>query len=169
MNRQGHNSIKFFVGTEVEASIMRGQRTLFVVGVQPVQQILIHAFNHGCSHIYLGANQSFEMHTEQDRIDWQHMVTQLLNGEIMITLDYDVAYHSDIMNMGLHDFDNFVPMISVKMPNVHRVNENTVIKIDDADFKYSNPGVWCHSINSLTTQDTVFTDWTQYTQDTVIE
>ena len=39
MNRQGHEDTNFFVGTEVEASPVAGHRTLFVVGLQKVEDI----------------------------------------------------------------------------------------------------------------------------------
>lgn len=167
MNMQVDN-VRFFVDRAVESSELRGHYTLFVVGIQPVQEILVNAFNHECTHIYLGANQSFEMLTEQDQVEWGIMLKDLLDNNIMVTLDYDVAYHSDVLAMGLHKYENFVPMVSVKLPHVREMNQNTVIKIDDAHFKHSNPGVWCHSINKLTQQDTVFTGWDQY-QNTVIE
>jgi hypothetical protein len=40
MNRDGHNDVNFFVGTEVERTPAFGKRTLFVVGWQPA--IFIH-------------------------------------------------------------------------------------------------------------------------------
>jgi hypothetical protein len=39
MNRQGHNSVEFFTGTEVERTPAFGLQTLFVVGVHTQQEI----------------------------------------------------------------------------------------------------------------------------------
>ena len=45
MDREGHtDDTKFFIGTEVEHSPAHGQRTLFVVGLQPKEEILARAF-----------------------------------------------------------------------------------------------------------------------------
>ena len=59
MNRNGHENIKFFIGTEVEHTPAYNQRTLFVVGVQSVERILPLAAQFDCPHIYFGANMSF--------------------------------------------------------------------------------------------------------------
>ena len=39
MNRAGHEGVNFFTGIEVERTPAFGRRTLFVVGVQPIQNI----------------------------------------------------------------------------------------------------------------------------------
>ena len=39
---------KFFIGTEVEKSPAYGQRTLFVIGYQPLEEILARALNSEC-------------------------------------------------------------------------------------------------------------------------
>ena len=39
------------------------------------------------------------------------------------------------------------------VPYAKQWNYNTMIKIDDKDFKATNPGVWCHSLHDL--MDTV--------------
>ena len=52
MEREGHEDVKFFIGTEVEKSPAYGQRTLFVVGYQPKEEILARALNNNCPHIY---------------------------------------------------------------------------------------------------------------------
>ena len=168
-NRDGHNEdTKFFVGTEVEHSPAYGQRTLFVVGLQPKEEILARALNNKCPHIYLGANQSF---TPKDR-DWEHwdaLISGLLQDGIWVTLDFDSEYakHSWFHDHGWCEFDNFIPMISVKLPYIRLYNYNATIKVDDTGFKKSNPGVWCHSLHSLQNREN-FTDWSKYTKDEVI-
>ena len=54
MNREGHNEVSFFIGTEVEHTPAFGLRTLFVVGVQDPQIILQEFNNNDCEHIYFG-------------------------------------------------------------------------------------------------------------------
>lgn len=170
MNREGHNDANFFVGTEVEHSPAHGQRTLFVVGLQSKQEILARALNNGCPHIYLGANQSFNPGIAEDQwAAWDELVTGLLKDGIWVTLDFDVGYASRdwFHDSGWCEYNNFIPMISVKLPYIKLYNYNTTVKIDDTDFSKSNPGVWCHSLHNLTNRDN-FTDWTKYTQDEVI-
>jgi hypothetical protein len=59
-------------------------------------------------------------------------------------------------------------MISVKLPYIQQLGYNATIKLDDKDFAASNPGVWCHSLHSLTKREGVFTDWSKYTNDEVV-
>lgn len=169
MDRNGHTEeTKFFVGTEVEHSPAHGQRTLFVVGLQPKEEILARALNNGCPHIYLGANQSFDPQDNEEWIQWDNLILSLLRDDIWVTLDLDIKHAEQLLEGGPTEYDNFIPMISVKLPYIKQFNYNTTIKLDDKDFKATNPGVWCHSLHDL--QDrTKFTDWTKYTQDEIIE
>ena len=168
-NRDGHNDdTKFFVGIEVEHSPAHGQRTLFVVGLQPKEEILARALNNNCPHIYLGANQSF---TPKDS-DWDHwnvLITDLLRDGIWLTLDFDSEYakHPWFHDNGWCEFDNFIPMISVKVPYIRLFNYNATVKVDDTGFKGTNPGVWCHRLHDLMDRSK-FTDWSKYTKDEVI-
>ena len=66
------------------------------------------------------------------------------------------------------EYKNFIPMISVKLPYINQLGYNATLKLDDKDFKATNPGVWCHSVHELQDRK-VFTDWTKYTKDEVIE
>lgn len=168
MNREGHNDANFFVGTEVEHSPAHGQRTLFVVGLQSKEEILTQALNNKCPHIYLGANQSFNP-TNDDWTAWDELIMSLLNDGIWVTLDFDSEYakHPWFHDGGWCEHDNFIPMISVKLPYIRLFNYNATVKIDDTDFKNSNPGVWCHSLHSLQNREN-FTDWSKYTSDEVI-
>ena len=59
-------------------------------------------------------------------------------------------------------------MISVKLPNVNRLNYNACIKIDDKDFRASNPGVWVSYVQEHLKRDK-FTDWDKYTSDQPIK
>ena len=170
MDRPGHTEeVKFFIGTEVERSPAYGQRTLFVVGKQNPKEILTRAINHNCPHIYLGANQSFAPDlTQEDSDEWNHIIMTLVREGVWTTLDFDVADAEWVLECGATEYNNFIPMISVKVPYINQFNYNATLKIDDKNFKASNPGVWCHSLHDLQGRDT-FTDWTKYTQDEIIE
>jgi hypothetical protein len=83
-------------------------------------------------------------------------------------LDYDVSHHENVLEGGMTEYDTFIPMISVKLPYIGQLNYNACIKLDDKDFKATNPGVWTHSVNGLLDRK-VFTDWTKYTKDEIID
>ena len=50
MDRPGHNSVSLFVGTEVEHSPAYGQKTLFVIDIQPQELIEAAVVVHKCTH-----------------------------------------------------------------------------------------------------------------------
>ena len=169
-NRDGHtDDTKFFIGTEVEHSPAYGQRTLFVVGLQNPKEILARALKHDCPHIYLGANQTFKVDTDQESEDWFYMLETLVRDTgIWVTLDFDAKYLEWLLDTGMTEYDTFIPMISVKLPYMNQLGYNATLKLDDKGFKESNPGVWTHRIHDLMDRK-VFTDWTKYTKDEVID
>ena len=60
MIRDGHEEVTFFTGIEVEHTPAHGKKTLFVVGVQAVEDIALNLSRaDSIEHIYFGANQSF--------------------------------------------------------------------------------------------------------------
>jgi hypothetical protein len=175
MIRDGHEEVKFFTGTEVEHTPAMGLQTLFVVGVQDVQEIqdwiddfasYEDASKH-VRHIYFGANMSFPQCDVNDVAAWSlwdKMVRHFLDLDYLCTLDIDVTCVEGLLESVLVEYDNFIPMISVKIPYIRQLGYNATIKIDDKDFKATNPGVWCHSLHTLMDRE-VFTDWSKYTKD----
>lgn len=168
MDRTGHENVSFFIGTEVEHSPAYGAKTLFVVGLQDLNTILTLSDKHGCKHIYLGANQSFNPIDTNDIDEWIEFVTAVVtNTEKKVTFDFDIKYYQDIRFSILNVFSNFIPMISIKLPDVTKLNKNAVLKLDDIDFEATNPGVWCHMVQNLKNHLN-FTDWSKYTKDVTI-
>ncbi len=169
MDREGYtDDTKFFIEPEVERSPAYGQRTLFVIGLQNPKEILARALNNKCPHIYLGANMSFNPESHTEWKDWDFMLIELLKSDIWVTLDYDVKHHENVLEGGMTEYDTFIPMISIKLPYIKQLNYNACIKIDDKDFKATNPGVWVHSVHNMLDRE-VFTDWSKYTKDEIID
>lgn len=165
MNREGHKDTKFFYGTEVEHTPAFGMPTLFVVGIQE-QEWIGHHLN-GRRHIYFGANQSFPNIDTNDYVkwtQWENMILPFLQKGYLCTLDIDVGCVEGLLESSLPEDDNFIPMISVKLPYIRQLGYNATLKLDDKDFAATNPGVWCHSIHALQNRDH-FTDWSKYTKD----
>jgi hypothetical protein len=171
MIRAGHNNVSFFIGTEVEHTPAFGLRTLFVVGLQDPQIIIQEAKNNEIEHIYFGANQSFptlDINDINNWSEWEYMVKTALEAGWLCTLDLDIKQAEGLLESSLVEFHNFIPMISVKLPYIKQYGYNATIKIDDKDFNATNPGVWCHSLHDLQKRE-VFTDWSKYTKDEVIQ
>jgi hypothetical protein len=175
MDRPGHENTHFFVGTEVEQTPAFGRRTLFVVGVQDVTAIhnILKAQNTlsdprlHIGHIYFGANHSFPKLDINDAPAWrawESMIAEFLKAGFLCTLDLDVNQAEGLVESGLIEYNNFIPMISVKLPYIQLLGYNAVVKLDDKDFAKTNPGVWCHSLHELRDRKK-FTDWSRYTKD----
>lgn len=179
MNRPEHDNATFFLGTEIEHSPAYGKKTLFVVGLQSTENIdaVINdpftQVGESVDHIYFGANHSFPTAEECDYETmraWSDTIIYYLNRGIWCTLDFDVSCVESVLDMCLEEHDRFIPMVSIRLPYIQLLNRNynTTVKLDDKDFNASNPGVWCHSLHNLMDRR-VFTDWSQYTKDTVLK
>jgi hypothetical protein len=163
-------NIEFFVGVEIEHTPAHGQYTLFVTGIHPVENILKalrFASTHKITHIFFGANHSFNPVTADDWDKWETMIKYFLNDKYLCSLDIPLSAVEHFNEGGLNEYNNFIPQIRVPIPYIKLWNYNTMIKIDDTGFNESNPGVWTHSLHEL--QDrTKFTNWSQYANDVII-
>jgi hypothetical protein len=169
MNREGHENVDFFYGTEVEHTPAYGKYTLFVVGIQSQSDIALKLTSGSApvEHIYFGANMSFPNPKVDDaRIWklWENMIQHFLDLGYWCTLDIDSTAVEGLCEGGLIEYANFIPMISVKLPYLRLLGYNATIKLDDKDFNATNAGVWCHSVHDLTARDH-FTSWQEYTKD----
>jgi hypothetical protein len=169
MNREGHDNVNFFTGTEVEKTPAFGKQTLFVVGIQPVDEIVYHFDRNprGIEHIFFGANHSFYPQTPTEWDRWEAMIVHFLKLGYVCSLDIPVTHVEDFNDTCLCEYRNFIPQIRISIPYVKLWNYNTMIKIDDNDFDATNPGVWTHSLHSLMSRRT-FTDWDQYNEDSTL-
>lgn len=166
-------NITFFIGDEIEHTPAFMMRTLFVVGVQDADHILgliKSKTGHGprITHIYFGANQSFKPTTRTEWLQWTDMIHVCLEAGYWCTLDLEPEYVETMLEYGLTEKRRFIPQISVRIPYLTQLGYNATIKLDDVDFEATNPGVWCHSLQSLATRET-FTEWDQYKQDEIIK
>lgn len=164
------DNAKFFVGDEIEHTPAYGKKTLFVVGLQNIDEILSMCNKYRCDHIYMGANQSFRATDSNDLEKWEKLLIGLLKENLWVTLDLDVKdviLCSDLLTWCC-EYNKFIPMISVKVPYISNLNYNTCIKIDDKDFNFSNPGVWVHDLHDLMNKKK-FTDWSKYENDVIIQ
>jgi len=161
-------NVVLFTGIEVENTPANGLLTLFVTGVRPIAEIMQHYHDNGCKHIYLGANQSFDPSDSTASQAWDTMIRAVVATGELITFDFDVKHVEWVLEGGYSEHDNFIPQISVKIPYLRQFNYNATVKIDDKDFKASNPGVWCHSLHELQSR-TSFTPWSSYGNDRILQ
>ena len=158
----------FFIGIEVEHTAMYGEKTLFIVGVHETHEIIKRALAHGVRHLYFGTSQSFHPKEEIEWAAWTHMIRELLDKKFWCTLDFGVEHAAKVLEMGLDEYDNYISMISVKLPYIRQFNYNATLKLDDNTWGDTNSGIWCHSLHKL--QDrSVYTDWKDYKGDENIE
>jgi hypothetical protein len=177
LNRDRDQGAKFFTGTEVEHTPAYNKQTLFVVGIQSASDIQdwIDDFasyedkSKHIEHIYFGANMSFpkdlQVNNGSEWAKWELMIYHFLDQNYLCTLDVDIACVEGLLESGMCERHNFIPMISAKLPYIDQLGYNAVLKLDDKGFQATNPGVWCHSVHALKNRD-VFTDWSKYTKDT---
>ena len=159
-------NISFFVGKEVETTPTQGKKTLFVVGIKKTNLIQKHLDKNKCKHIYFGANHSFK---QLDGSEIQQIANQLkyvLQKGYYVTMDTNPTYQfPDIMK--LLTYSKFTLVYGVRVDNVKKIKGNVVIKVDDKDFKATNPGVWCWTVKEMTDKKH-FTDWDKYGDDKTI-
>jgi len=166
-------NITYFIGNEVEHTPAYGLKTLFVTGLQPIEEIqtkLTHAVPEciGISHIFFGANHSFKPTTSEEWRAWEEMICYFLDQDYLCSLDIPISAVEEFNEGPLNDHFNFIPQIRVPIPYVKLWNYNTMLKIDDKDFKATNPGVWSHSLHDLKDRSK-FTDWLQYKNDKILK
>jgi hypothetical protein len=168
--------INFFIGNEVEHTPAFGMRTLFVTGIQN-EQVIEHILSEENSlldtskhikHIFFGANHSFNPQGYDEHKAWEEMIFFFLRKDYLCSLDIPINQVEEFHESGYCEYDNFIPQIRVPIPYIKLWNYNTMLKIDDKDFKATNPGVWSHSLHTLMDR-TKFTDWSQYNNDVIIK
>ena len=165
------SDIDFFFGREVEHTPAFGMHTLFVVGVKPVEEILekLAGTTYDTKHIFFGANQSFrpKWNDAAEWKLWEDMIMFFLDRGNWCSLDIPMSV-VEVFNDGcLNEYDRFIPQICVPIPYIKLWNYNTMLKIDDKDFRATNPGVWTHSLHKLKDRE-CFTDWGCYKDNKVL-
>lgn len=160
----------FFWGKEVEHTPAYGMPTLFVTGVQPIDLIeqTLAGTTYETRHIFFGANHSFNPQGYQEHLQWEEMIYHFLDNGYLCSLDIPINQVEEFHESGYCEYSNFIPQIRVPIPYIKLWNYNTMLKIDDRDFKATNPGVWSHSLHTLMDRSK-FTDWSQYKNDTIIK
>ena len=162
-------NVRFFVGHEIEHTPAYGQLTLFVTGVQPIAEIqkMLQNIEKDVTHIFFGANHSFNPANANQWKEWENMITYFLNDKYLCSLDIPLNAVEEFNDGPLNEYNNFIPQIRIPIPYIKLWNYNTMLKIDDKGFNETNPGVWTHSLHALQDRST-FTSWDQYSGDCIL-
>ena len=156
-----HEKMCYFVGHEVEKTPAYGKKTLFIEGIQDTKEIVAFFAKEQCEHLFFGANHSFQPSAPDEWTAWEDMIIEFLKEGYLCSLDIPVKFAEEFLEGPLVEYNNFIPQLRVPVPYVKQWNYNTMLKIDDKDFKATNPGVWCHRLHNLL-DDEKFTDWAEY-------
>ena len=162
------DNINFFTGVEVEKTPAFGLKTLFVTGLQSCDVIQKHYEDEQCEHIFFGANHSYKPNKLDEHNAWDNMIKAFLTAGKLCSLDLPIDHAEGMLESAMVEYNNFIPQLRIPLPYVKQWNYNTMLKIDDKDFKATNPGVWCHSLHDLLDREK-FTDWSKYGLDKVIK
>lgn len=165
---ENDGNVNFFIGREVEKTPAYSMNTLFVVGVQDVEVVHRLATKWQVEHIFFGANHSFNPQTPEEWNNWEKMIEHFLKLNWLCSLDIPFSAIEQFNEGGLCEFNNFIPQLRIPIPYVKLWNYNTMLKIDDASFNVSNPGVWCHRLHDLM-ESSKFTNWQEYSQDKIVK
>ena len=172
MKMSDYDKASFFVGGEAEHTPAFSRKTLFVVGKQQIEQILLLARENKVTHISLGINNSV---TEGDLYHqvayWNKTITSLLSSGFMVTLNYKSQYHKDMLLLLENEVwqsRSFIPLLAIQIPSIEDSSVNLTIKIDDSGVNATNPGVWCMHFKEVTDSNR-FTSWDELAVDKYID
>jgi hypothetical protein len=163
--------VTFYIGKNVDTTVTKGHNTLFVIGIPDIEEVARvltqHTDEDEITHIYFGAEQSFKVSTYEDMGGWTPVIQHFLTLDYWCSLDVDLSLVNFIHETDLSSWNQFVPVVSVKMPYITDLGYNAIVKIDDTDFNQSNAGVWCHRAHDLMSYDN-YTPWNSYADDRVV-
>lgn len=166
--------VKFFFGKEVEKTPAYDLKTLFIVGLVSIEETKHILENYQYSteekivHIFFGANHSFNLVEREELDDWEKLIFSFLEEGYLCSLDIPLNLSASVLETKLIEHNNFIPQIRVPIPFTSQWNYNTMLKIDDLNYNYSNPGIWTHSLHDLMDRS-VFTSWNEYNKDQILK
>ena len=157
-------SSKFFTGPEVENTYLHHMPTLFVVGEAEFNEVRKQLEELEVQHVFLGARQSA---TDQNVLSLMDLAEEIIEGmepPTWVTLDFDFRLLSVVRAHSAFGLWRFVPLVSLKIPNVTQLPSLTSFKIDDR-FRGNNGGVWTLQLRDLLRVEHAYTPWKAYEND----
>lgn len=170
MQRNPHER-KLFVGVEVENTLAKGKKTLFLAGVYSTQEAIVEAMKHDVEQIYLAANQSYGARSTYEWTRaWIGLLVSWNKG--FVTIDVPLEQRAAFLR-ALNELDRktierrrALIQYSAYTPDVSLEIGTTYLKLDDKVESVSNPGVWVWPMNVLVDNTKPnFTPWQAYKED----
>ena len=158
--------IKIFTGLEIEHTPAYGLKTLFLARNDlTFDQIQKLCEETNAEAVYYGANRSY-VHSHFMQVA---QINKLLEAGYYVTVDYPFELHQMVKDKFevCWTHDKFIPFCSIIMPNSEE-DTSLCFKIDDTDFKATNPGVWTMKMKDYKDK-AGFTRWDEYKKDEPIE
>lgn len=162
------DSVEFFTGIEIENTKFKGMKTLFVVGCQSPDKITQFATEAKADHIFLGANHSWVQYsphqfwTIRQLLKLGYKISVDTTYETAIKLAHELAEYNTVMT-------NICIIAQLPVVGIEKLlGIDAYIKFDDADFKYSNSGVWVAPVEYYLNPANK-TSWDEYGKDEVLK
>jgi len=157
--------MSYYVGINHNKTLTHGNKTLFVSGLGDYDTIIEKSINNECTDILFIATGG---NSPADNNKWREfervIYDILLNYQsYTVTLEIDISWAEEVNDSSLFNFNNFILVCSVNIPNIISMGENTFIKIDDLPTNDTNIGVWCHKLADLQEKQK-YTSWKKNTK-----
>lgn len=150
-----------YIGNEYLHTIAKDKKTLFVEGLEDRDKLTNLMVDYGLDHIHLGFNNSFETTFDWDELEkWDIIIEDLKKWRYWITLEYDIKYHTHILECSWNEYNKFVGVINIDLPYIEQLNYHSTIVFHNYNKEKTNPGVWDHSVHNLM-NNRQFIDWSQ--------
>jgi len=165
---ESSNQVKYFVGYEEVGLHTYKNKFLGVVGLQPYEEVITKAIEHGCNYILLGANKSFDP-TAIDDDDWYDLIENIL-----INTQLSVILSMNINNTGLFDINRlkkhpkFHMQLYIVSVGIEEYPTNTTLVFEDRLWEQNNRMLYSTQISNITKSENGV-PWDRLTQDVIIQ
>ena len=160
------NNVNVFSGLEIEHTPAYGLQTLFLarndLTFDQIQELAVLS---NAEAIYYGANRSY-MHNHYQQV---LQVIKFIEHGYYVTVDYPFELHQLVSQKYALTWKHpkFIPFCSIIFPGSEE-DTSLCFKIDDIEFKKTNPGVWTMSMKDFKSK-AGYTKWDDYKKDEPIE
>lgn len=143
---------KLYMGYEAEKTLAHNTWTLYVEGIELDSSKIQSAMDHNnIKHIRFGYNDSFLVANHGEFVAWETMISSFLKLGYLCTLEFDNSYYGELLEMGLNEYHNFIPVVKLDLSYIDQLNYNATIKI--ANENNSNPGIWTVPVSDIKGKD----------------
>jgi len=160
MSKHVDSDAAYYIANQVENTPTNGLPTLFIVGMRNISEIEHYLEEaKGIKNIHLGAQGSFYKKT-----GWNEVLVELLKRDYQVSMEYPPDAHYYLLGQldeEIWSNRKFIPVISLKLPHLTKLNQNATLKIDDESFEATNDGVYCTSMREVMDSNR-FTPWHDY-------